>query len=92
MSGGTIRELDLTEAENIGQLKSCPINSVRVHTDSISDVYFTNGAIFREIKGDRTFSTQYYKWLYLTMNHFMRNYGITNRMMILLHSMRPGVF
>jgi len=67
---------------------------VVLRADSNSEVHFTNGAIFIEIQGDRTFSTQYhnYKWLYLTMNYFMKNYGITHRMMILLDFMRPGVF
>ena len=98
MSSGTIKAHDLAEAVNIGQLKSCPINLVLVCTrvvlraDSISEVHFTNGAIFMEIQGDRTFSTQYNKWLYLTMNYFMRYYGITNRMIILFDSMRLGVF
>ena len=31
-SGGTIRVHDLMEAENISQLISCPMNSVRVRT------------------------------------------------------------
>ena len=59
---------------------------VVLRADTISQAYFTNGVLFIEIQGEPTFSMQYYKWLYVTMNYFISNSGKTNQTVNLFDS------